>query len=857
MGFFDNLSFDTKIKILSDPKVKEAIGDGKISEQEAALFKEYGVTNINASDIADIENSYLELATYIENNKDLNNEQNVDLNSEPNTETDVDTTDDTETGENIIPTTTQFNGSVEVANTTGETSASLKEKLNAEKESLESVNNAIADARIAQIEAENEYLEKLKEAAEQDEELKKLEVKRSDKEAEISEQESAIGEIEGKISEQENNISEIETNISDKKTTISNLETNLNSLTAPSEYITETVTDENGETKTVTKKNPDYQTYLNEKERLETEIKTAKEELETLEKNLEKANQDLEKLEESKLEAEEKKLNLEEELADIDLEIEEYIADKEEYADIQVALDKYQEANATLQNLEADKIQIQKNINAYEAAIPIAEAAEEKAAEKEDEEDTTTPSSTDTNNSSSPVSSGGGGGGVNGSYSPSSSGGSSSTNSTDEARATADNNLQKATKNFEEKEDALENIINGNDTEIAELQKNSQTAYTELYDNLKVVDSALAGELQNLNSQINAKKAEIDNIDEQLMAQEKALATEEQQASIANGTISTYQEMLDKLNAVDTSSLTSEQKSELASKKEKLQKVINELKEQSTSNTNEAANAANRNIADLKTQRATLVKELNELNEQMDALETEIKTKYPDLETQVKAFDEAEEKLQSTKETKLSSAKSEFTSSIKEKNNAELEVAKLNAKSDVNQYAFYTSSLPADFAAKLDDKLGAGFSARLSEIAKKYGCSEQDLIGLMYSESGLNPQAVNSNGGATGLIQFMPSTATNLGTTTGDLSGKTGVQQLEYVDKYLGQYLKEGGNYSGGDLYTIVFLPAYLNREVLTTSGENYYNWNSGLDYDGNGDISKTDLGKRVKDKYEEALRSF
>ena len=127
----------------------------------------------------------------------------------------------------------------------------------------------------------------------------------------------------------------------------------------------------------------------------------------------------------------------------------------------------------------------------------------------------------------------------------------------------------------------------------------------------------------------------------------------------------------------------------------------------------------------------------------------------------------------------------------------------------------------------------------------------------MYSECGLNPQSRNSNGGATGLIQFMPSTARSLGTTTDALAQMSGVEQLEYVDKYLGQYLDEGGNYSAGDLYTTVFLPAYLNREVLTTSGENYYKWNSGLDVDKNGDISKADLTTRVKNKYEEALRNF
>ena len=50
----------------------------------------------------------------------------------------------------------------------------------------------------------------------------------------------------------------------------------------------------------------------------------------------------------------------------------------------------------------------------------------------------------------------------------------------------------------------------------------------------------------------------------------------------------------------------------------------------------------------------------------------------------------------------------------------------------------------------------------------------------MVFESRLNPQAVNPISGATGLIQFMPSTARG-GTTTAVLKRMSNVQQLDYV----------------------------------------------------------------------------
>ena len=44
--------------------------------------------------------------------------------------------------------------------------------------------------------------------------------------------------------------------------------------------------------------------------------------------------------------------------------------------------------------------------------------------------------------------------------------------------------------------------------------------------------------------------------------------------------------------------------------------------------------------------------------------------------------------------------------------------------------------------------------------------------------------------GATGLIQFLPSTARGLGTTTDALAGMSSVEQLNYVEKYFDPLLK-------------------------------------------------------------------
>lgn len=151
-------------------------------------------------------------------------------------------------------------------------------------------------------------------------------------------------------------------------------------------------------------------------------------------------------------------------------------------------------------------------------------------------------------------------------------------------------------------------------------------------------------------------------------------------------------------------------------------------------------------------------------------------------------------------------------------------------------------------------KLDQAFLNKVKEISARLGCNYKDLLAIMYSESGLNHQAVNKNGGATGLIQFMPSTAKGLGTTTEELRNMSAVEQLDYVEKFLqraknNSALKNKAQLSAGDLYALVFLPGRAGNEVLTTAGEKYYEANKATDENHDGQITKTDLATRLMRK--------
>jgi hypothetical protein len=100
------------------------------------------------------------------------------------------------------------------------------------------------------------------------------------------------------------------------------------------------------------------------------------------------------------------------------------------------------------------------------------------------------------------------------------------------------------------------------------------------------------------------------------------------------------------------------------------------------------------------------------------------------------------------------------------------------------------------------------FTAKVRGIAADIGIQPEWLMGVMWQESKLRPYARNATSGATGLIQFMPSTAKELGTTLDALATMDAVTQLDYVLKYFRPYA--GRLHSFADTYFAVFFPAAI-----------------------------------------------
>lgn len=158
-------------------------------------------------------------------------------------------------------------------------------------------------------------------------------------------------------------------------------------------------------------------------------------------------------------------------------------------------------------------------------------------------------------------------------------------------------------------------------------------------------------------------------------------------------------------------------------------------------------------------------------------------------------------------------------------------------------------------------KVSAEFRAKVRTIAARLGVPPDDLMACMAWETGrtFSPSIRNAAGsGATGLIQFMPTTAASLGTTTGALAKMTAVQQLDYVERYFQPW--RGRLKNLGDLYMAILWPAGIgkpdsfvlwDRDTRPTT----YRQNAGIDINRDGKITRGEALAKVTGLLDEGRR--
>ena len=144
------------------------------------------------------------------------------------------------------------------------------------------------------------------------------------------------------------------------------------------------------------------------------------------------------------------------------------------------------------------------------------------------------------------------------------------------------------------------------------------------------------------------------------------------------------------------------------------------------------------------------------------------------------------------------------------------------------------------------------FALKVADICNQLNIKPNWLMFVMWFESKLNPQAVNPISGATGLIQFMPSTARGLGTTTDVLRRMNNVQQLDYVLAYLRPY--KGRMKTWVDVYLAVFYPRAMGNPNFVITSDIVAKQNKIFDLNKDLDISvkeiETVLRRQIPEKY-------
>jgi hypothetical protein len=140
-----------------------------------------------------------------------------------------------------------------------------------------------------------------------------------------------------------------------------------------------------------------------------------------------------------------------------------------------------------------------------------------------------------------------------------------------------------------------------------------------------------------------------------------------------------------------------------------------------------------------------------------------------------------------------------------------------------------------------------------------YDDAPNDFMSCMAFESDetFKPDVRNGAGsGATGLIQFMPSTAIDLGTTVQQLMRMSAEDQLDIVQQYFTPYAPRIKTLS--DMYMAILLPSAIGKSefsALFTSGTVAYRQNAALDANTDGQITKAEAAARVLAKKQRGLQ--
>ncbi|MFK7907839.1 MAG: transglycosylase SLT domain-containing protein [Chitinophagales bacterium] len=147
------------------------------------------------------------------------------------------------------------------------------------------------------------------------------------------------------------------------------------------------------------------------------------------------------------------------------------------------------------------------------------------------------------------------------------------------------------------------------------------------------------------------------------------------------------------------------------------------------------------------------------------------------------------------------------------------------------------------------------FEQKVREVANQLSVPPEWLMAVMYSESKFDASVSNHRGsGATGLIQWMPTTAKDFDITVEKLRNLNHTEQLDYVYDYLDRVRRKYKQYETlTELYLAILYPRAIPEDYCYTmyaKPSEAYKLNVGLDIDKDGRVTVKDIDDRMKKMY-------
>ena len=154
-------------------------------------------------------------------------------------------------------------------------------------------------------------------------------------------------------------------------------------------------------------------------------------------------------------------------------------------------------------------------------------------------------------------------------------------------------------------------------------------------------------------------------------------------------------------------------------------------------------------------------------------------------------------------------------------------------------------------------KLSVEEKEKLLKICSNLKIEPDYLMSCIAFETGetFSPSIESKSGSkALGLLQFMPTTAIALGTTSEKLKKMSVLEQLDYVEKYFKPYASKVKTLS--DLYMAILWPVAIGKSpdfvLFYKADKKYpkrYIQNRGLDFNKDGKITLSETCKKIEEK--------